>query len=677
MEYLRYLDPSHTEMTSLPESVSTLYNLQTLILDHCSRLKALLTNLRNLSSLRHLNNSNVPALEEMPTELGRLTNLQTLQTFVVGKESGLGISEIGGLLQLRGPLHLSRLENVLDVQDAMKAKFVNKDGLDELVLEWSDKKDMKVDVLDSLRPHQNLQVLTITRYGGLKFPLWVGDPLFTNMVLVRLEGCNECQFLPPLGQLPSLKELFISGMSAVENVGIEFYGEGNLPFPLLDSLTFSVMLNWKEWSPCKRDQTKAFPCLKMLSISSCPKLEDINLKGCSNLKSLPDGLCHLTNLQRLWIRECGNLVSVARGGFPTSNLKEIVIGLCNKLEAVPKGMHNLVSLRSLIIFYSESFASSLEEGFPPNLISLHIHNLKSCKLLLEWWLHRLTSLRVLSDDGEDPDAVSFPLEKFPEMLLPNSLIELHISNLPNLMKLGAGIQLLTSLVRLDIWGCPKLPSMEKEGLPLSVTQLSVDGSPMLEERCKPGIKERYWPSIALIPFMHIGDWNNARSPSRLPMSTCFFSHTSNIFSENHLRQNSKNIYKEKEVLTLWLKVDLTLARSCCRKLEERLKALVVGRKSAEKRKTGRLEERFKLIRFHLRKHCSPATSCIQVCSKCLIFKVFTFADPLHVVLCLMIIHLLSQPTFNWTHEFVGLHHFERANDQGGNASSSSGSSSHI
>lgn len=232
-------------MTSLPESVSTLYNLQTLILDHCSRLKALLTNLRNLSSLRHLNNSNVPALEVMPTELGRLTNLQTLQTFVVGKESGLGISEIGGLLQLRGPLHLSRLENVLDVQDAMKAKFVNKDGLDELVLEWSDKKDMKVEVLDSLRPHQNLQVLTITRYGGLKFPQWVGNPLFTNMVLVRLEGCNECQFLPPLGQLPSLKELYISGMSAVENVGIEFYGEGNLPFPLLDSLTFSVMLNWK------------------------------------------------------------------------------------------------------------------------------------------------------------------------------------------------------------------------------------------------------------------------------------------------------------------------------------------------------------------------------------------------------------------------------------------------
>lgn len=153
---------------------------------------------------------------------------------------------------------------MLDVQDAMKAKFVNKDGLDELVLEWSDKKDMKVDVLDGLQPHQNLQVLTITRYGGLKFPPWVGDPLFTNMILVRLEGCNECQFLPPLGQLPSLKELYISGMSAVENVGIEFYGESNLPFPLLESLTFSVMLNWKERSPCKRDQTKAFPCLEIV-----------------------------------------------------------------------------------------------------------------------------------------------------------------------------------------------------------------------------------------------------------------------------------------------------------------------------------------------------------------------------------------------------------------------------
>lgn len=169
VNHLRYLDLTHTEITSLPKSISTLHNLQTLILDHCSHLKALPTNLRNQSNLRHLNNSNVPALEVMPAELGHLINLQTLQTlqtFVVGK---LGISEIGGLLHLRGTLHLSRLENVLDVQDAMKANFVNKDGLDELVLEWSDKKEMKVEVLDSLQPHQNLQVLNIRGYGGLKF----------------------------------------------------------------------------------------------------------------------------------------------------------------------------------------------------------------------------------------------------------------------------------------------------------------------------------------------------------------------------------------------------------------------------------------------------------------------------------------------------------------------------
>lgn len=106
------------------------------------------------------------------------------------------------------------------------------------------------------------------------------------MVLVRLEGCHQCQFLPPLGQLLSLKELYINGMSTVENVGIEFYGESSLPFPLLESLTFSVMLNWKEWSPCKRDQTKAFPCLKMLSIFSCLKLEGSLLENLDLLSKL-------------------------------------------------------------------------------------------------------------------------------------------------------------------------------------------------------------------------------------------------------------------------------------------------------------------------------------------------------------------------------------------------------
>ncbi|VVA41023.1 PREDICTED: putative disease resistance, partial [Prunus dulcis] len=163
LKYLRYLDFSHTDITSLPEPTTTLFNLQTLILKGCSllealpinlrnlvnlrhlnnsevdSLKALPINLRNLVNLRHLNNSNVRSLKAMPPQLGRLTNLQSLPNFVVGKGSDESwIREIGSLLHLRGKLVLSRLENVIEAEDAQWANLKCKERLDELVLEWSD-----------------------------------------------------------------------------------------------------------------------------------------------------------------------------------------------------------------------------------------------------------------------------------------------------------------------------------------------------------------------------------------------------------------------------------------------------------------------------------------------------------------------------------------------------------
>lgn len=66
LRLLRYLDLSHTLIVSLPESTCMLYNLHTLILENCSKLKTLPSKMSNLTNLRHLNNSNMPSLEEMP-----------------------------------------------------------------------------------------------------------------------------------------------------------------------------------------------------------------------------------------------------------------------------------------------------------------------------------------------------------------------------------------------------------------------------------------------------------------------------------------------------------------------------------------------------------------------------------------------------------------------------------
>ena len=47
------------------------------------------------------------------------------------------------------------------------------------------------------------------------------------MVLLKIENCEKCTLLlPPVGQLPSLRNLFIKGMASVKYIGGEFYGDG-------------------------------------------------------------------------------------------------------------------------------------------------------------------------------------------------------------------------------------------------------------------------------------------------------------------------------------------------------------------------------------------------------------------------------------------------------------------
>ncbi|KAL6288590.1 hypothetical protein ACE6H2_006100 [Prunus campanulata] len=723
-------------------------------------------------------------------------------SYISGSDES-GIREIGSLSHLRGTLRLLRLENVIDAEDARRANLKCKERLDELALEWSsDTQETQLGVLDRLEPHIMLKILKIKGYAGLLFSAWIGDHLFSTMVDVSLNNCEKCKMLPPLGQLPSLKRLYIRGMTAVESVGPEFYGERSLPFPVLETLEFSDMHNWKKWLPFAQDQV--FPCLKWLSIRNCPQLEgkvpenldsletltiaeckelvisisnfkqigaldingckavvktsgvefelleslglsnisevrfqtgeftkglrkvaylriggceqltsslknedrvlqhlislhrlviegnssllqklgkeaeellqlqiltcklkylelnkcaslskvpeglhhltalqDLQIVGCSslvsfpdvglppsleviriekcdsllyfakyqippnlrrivtwrckslkslvekeedsssssssshislehlyiwecesltslslraqlfpralkslyisncgelqlitsdgfshdntnyclecisiyscpNLKSLPEGLCHLTNLRTLNIYDCESLVSIpslSGEGLPSptttaaSSLREIYIKKCNKLDMLPD-MHNLNCLQELDIDYGEGLDFT---SFPPNLTSLTISGIKNCKPLWEL-LHRLTSLRWLSIDGEDPYFVSFPPDSYREMLLPESLTDVTIGGFPNLKKLSSkAFQFLTSLQSLRLWNCPKLASIPVAGLPISLRQLEIIGCPLLKDKCQPGSKGRYLPKISHIPYVEIRD----------------------------------------------------------------------------------------------------------------------------------------------------------------------------
>ncbi|CAL5381250.1 unnamed protein product [Camellia sinensis] len=281
LKHLRYLDVSCSGITRLPDTVVTLYNLQVLFMKFCRRLRKLPPNIGRLVNLRHFDMTGVhiPSSEEMSLHIGKLTNLQTLSNFMVGKDCGRKIGELKNLSHIRGAIHISRLKNVSGVKDAREANFMSKEELKELSLEWgkshrSQNDIVERDVLDVMRPFKLLERLTIRWYGSTKFPNWVGDVSFSKMVFVQLKGSKCCRSLPPLGQLPLLKDLCIEGMSAIKGLGCEFYGQqcGAKPFPSLERLSFEFMPEWEEWSAFETEGVQPFSHLSELSIKNCPKL---------------------------------------------------------------------------------------------------------------------------------------------------------------------------------------------------------------------------------------------------------------------------------------------------------------------------------------------------------------------------------------------------------------------
>ncbi|CAL5331138.1 unnamed protein product [Camellia sinensis] len=408
LKHLRYLNLSHTSIEELPESLGSLYNLQTLMLRQCRKLKKLPTNLGCLIDLRHLDTSNSHSLKEMPLGIGKLASLQTLSNFIVTKNNGNQLRELGNLIYLRGKLCLSGLQNVVVPLAAREANLNDKKGLDVLSMEWSvnsdDSRDGRVEteVLDMLQPHKNLKELHIKGYLGTGFPTWIGDPLFSNMADISLDNCGNCASLPPLGQLPSLKNLYITGMSSLKHVGCEFYGQGGVqPFPSLETLSFENMPEWEDWYTFgDHKEVQPFTRVKSLSIIKCPKL----------LKMLPTDLPCLNNLE---IRDCPKLCGMMPKDLPCLN--NLNISECPQflvegssisfpsLTSIAMNDVPLTSLQAVLEMRSmvddELISANAKSKHPSSITSLSIGMIKKLELLPKWvthWLMELEALEITS-----------------------------------------------------------------------------------------------------------------------------------------------------------------------------------------------------------------------------------------------------------------------------------------
>ncbi|CAD6264876.1 unnamed protein product [Miscanthus lutarioriparius] len=92
--HLRYLDLSESTIVRLSNSVCMLYNLQSLILNHCWNLELLPEGMRTMRKLTPIYLTGCHRLKRMPPKLSLLHSLCTLTNFVVDVGDGFGIEEL-------------------------------------------------------------------------------------------------------------------------------------------------------------------------------------------------------------------------------------------------------------------------------------------------------------------------------------------------------------------------------------------------------------------------------------------------------------------------------------------------------------------------------------------------------------------------------------------------------
>ncbi|XP_057742324.1 putative disease resistance RPP13-like protein 1 [Arachis stenosperma] len=488
--HLRYLDLSYTSIMTLPESLSRLYNLQTLKLRYCKRLKKLPSKMQDLVNLRHLDIEGTE-MEEMPKKMNKLKDLQFLSDYIAGKHEENGIGELGELPHLHGSLRIEKLENVKNSDEASNAKMDEKIQLNALYLWWSSFEESEVcdsqseiDILEKLRPHKDLKELSIRRYRGTMFPDWVGQSSYHNMTELYLRACRNCWVLPSLGQLPSLEKLVITELDKLKMIGRSFYkGDGThqhqeTPFRSLKSLSFYDMCCWEDWESyeCDDDDDAPFPKLEWLNIVNCPKLrgdlptflpslKGLYIRGCEELG------CYLPRapiLRQLTIH--GKQEARIRE-LPLSMLETLWVNGEQQVEYVIEAMIHtqLTSLIDLQISECSSAISFPGDSLPPSLKELRIYNCKNVEFPMQHQQHH--SLETLEIHNSCDSLTSFAFPSFP------------------------------NLNYLKISDCPKLEKIIR--VPASLRELYINKCPLLSE----GIERKdphIWPSISHIPYIRLG-----------------------------------------------------------------------------------------------------------------------------------------------------------------------------
>ncbi|XP_039120683.1 disease resistance protein RGA2-like [Dioscorea cayenensis subsp. rotundata] len=382
LQHLRYLNLSSTKIRELPESICMLVNLQTLNLNGCDLLTKLPMSIVYMNSLRHLHLSDCPKLKIMPSGLSRLRCLKTLTKYIVSEKAGNKIGELKHW-NLDGELGLYDLHKVKNVDEAKEANMSSRQRINSLSLSWGASVENAEQVLEALKPHAALKVLSLLDYPGTQFSTWIRDGhQLQNLVKIFLHNCQGCEQLPPLEQLPCLEELTIRRMDGIKYIINNTTGDALSLFPALRTLHLYEMANLEGWCVEEDRETAPpmFPCLAELVIIRCPKLTTMppqipTLKGlfitesyCRTqiaLVSKEKGVFkHLNSLKQLSLTRCEELALLLEDKEETrplsSSIRDLCINDCSQFS-LSVALRNLTSLERLWMYHFEELVSWPDE----------------------------------------------------------------------------------------------------------------------------------------------------------------------------------------------------------------------------------------------------------------------------------------------------------------------------
>ncbi|XP_074318060.1 disease resistance protein RGA2-like [Silene latifolia] len=369
--------------------------------------------INKLVALRHLHLFGCDKLSHMPKGLRRLTGLETLDRFVVGKPSNSAtpygckaklacdLSDLGYLDNLKGMLTIILVDRSKDIVSKPKPQIEQKE-ITGLIMIFRESRLEDEMVLENLKPGANLELLSIKDYGGKRLPSWMREGIhctLPNLHNLRLERLDKVEYIE-------------DGSSSKSNMIV------STPlFPFLKNLTLMDIPRLKGWwsmTESAQDQSQNQLLKRMPAF---PKREWVEMDMELVISLAQVFLSRLSSLHILF-----------------------VLGKTKEVEEQRCGPSNVgVKQRQPVI---------LLKNYLPMLRNLVLCN--SQKEYLPEEFRGMTSLKFLEIDNYEA------LEAFPELIdTLTSLESLTIYNCPRLKSLPAEISNLSNLKSLRLERCSR------------------------------------------------------------------------------------------------------------------------------------------------------------------------------------------------------------------------------